>query len=148
MAGPVDSPFNPRQLKDISVITDPTGASKEFRKCTQSFQFVPAVSVSTVTGGTPDAVYSDLTPATWTLVWKVLQDAETLLSLTDWLWLNQGTVHEVYFAPYGGTGWGAKIIVPAPPLGGDMNTWLSDTVTAAVRGKPYRIADDTTTPQQ
>lgn len=144
----VEAPLNPRQLKDISVIFDKSTNGREFRKAVQSFQFVPSSSVSVVTGGTPDAVYTDQSAVSWTLNVKFIQDSETLGALTDWLFSQYGTVHHVDFVPYGGTGWGADIVVPAGPIGGDMNTWLSDTVTFAVRGKPARTVDDPATPQQ
>jgi hypothetical protein len=144
----LDAAFKPRQLKDISVIFDKSNNGPEFRKCIQSFQFVPSVSVVSTTGGTPDAVYTDVSPATWQLQIKFLQDAESVGALTDYLILNAGKVKHVDFVPYGGTGWGADVVLPAPPIGGDMNAWLADTVTCGVRGVPARTVDDVATPQQ
>lgn len=144
----LDAAFKPRQLKDISVIFDKANNGPEFRKAVQSFVFQPQQSVSTTTGGTPDAVYTDLSAPTWQLSVKFLQDAETTGSMTDYLLANAGAIKHVDFVPYGGTGWGADIVLPAPPIGGDMNAWLADTVTCGVRGKPTRTTDDPATPQQ
>lgn len=144
----VDAPFNPRQLKLISVIVDKDTNGADFRNCVQSFQLTPQQTVSSTTGGTPSAVYTDLSPAVWQAQVKFLQDAETLLAFTDWLIAHAGEVHTIDFVPYGGTGWRITCIVPAAPIGGDMNSWLADTVTFAVRGKPSRTVDDVATPQQ
>lgn len=145
----LDAALKPRQLKDISVIFDKTANGPEFRKAVQSFQFQPqGQSVSTVTGGTPDATWTDIGPVSWALAVKFIQDAETVASMTDYLITNAGTVKRVDFVPYGGTGWTAQVVLPAPPIGGDMNAWLSDTITCAVRGVPTRTTDDVSTPQQ
>lgn len=144
-----DAALNPRQLKNISVIFDKAASGPEFRKAVQFFQFQPqGQAVSTVTGGTPTAVWTDIGPASWQLSVKFIQDAETVGAMTDYLLLNAGTVKHVDFVPYGGTGWGADVILPAPPIGGDMNAWLADTITCAVRGVPTRTTDDVATPQQ
>lgn len=145
----VKAPQNTRQLKNILVIIDAaSGGSTAFQGCTQSFQFQPQTTTSSTLGGTPDDVWTDTTVTGWQLNWKFLQDAETLGSLTDYLYQHGGEVHQVDFVPYGGTGWTAKVILPAPPIGGDLNAWLADTITCGVRGKPTRIVDDPNTPQQ
>lgn len=144
----LDAALKPRQLKDISVIFDKAASGPEFRKAVQSFQFTPTVATSYTQGGTPDALWSDTTVTGWNLSIKFLQDAETVGSMTDYLLLNAGTVKHVDFVPYGGTGWGADVVLPAPPIGGDVGAWLADTVTCAVRGKPTRTTDDPATPQQ
>lgn len=144
----LDAALKPRQLKDISVIFDKANNGPEFRKAVQSFQFSPTVATSSTTGGTPDAVWSDSVVTGWNCSVKFLQDAETAGSMTDYLFTNAGTVKHVDFVPYGGTGWGADVVIPAPPIGGDVAAWLADTVTMAVRGKPARTTDDPTTPQQ
>lgn len=144
----LDAGLKPRQLKDISVIFDKANNGPEFRKAVQSFQFQPSVSSSSTQGGTPDALWSDTVVTGWTLSIKFLQDAETVGAMTDYLFLNAGTVKHVDFVPYGGTGWGADVVLPAPPIGGDVGAWLADTVACAVRGKPARTVDDVATPQQ
>lgn len=136
---------NTRKLKNISVVID---ATTEYAGCTQSFQFVPQTTTDSTQGGTPSSIWTDTTITGWQLQWKFLQDSETLQSLTDYLYLHAGEAHDVAFVPYGGTGWTAKVVLPAPPIGGDMNAWLADTITCGVRGKPTRIADDATTQQQ
>lgn len=143
------APQKTRQLKNISVVIDPASSgATQFASCTQSFQFVPQTTTSSTQGGTPDAVFTDTTITGWQLQWKFLQDAETIGALTDYLFLHAGEAHDVAFVPYGGTGWTGKVILPAPPIGGDVNAWLADTITCGVIGKPSRIADDVSTPQQ
>lgn len=144
----LDGGLKPRLLKDISVIFDKANNGPEFRRAVQSFQFVPSVAQSSTQGGTPDAIWSDLVVTGWTAVVKFLQDAETVGAMTDYLFLNAGKVKSVDFVPYGGTGWSASCVLPAPPIGGDVGAWLADTVTMAVRGTPARTADDVATPQQ
>lgn len=143
-----ESTNKPRQIKDVSIIFDPTGANVEFRKVLQSFQFVPQTQTSSTQGGTPDAIFTDTVLTGYQLQMKFLQDSESLGSLTDYLHQNKGTRKTVNFVPYGGTGWQATIVVPPAPIGGDFQSWISDTVTAGVIGVPTRIADDTTTTQQ
>jgi hypothetical protein len=144
----VDATLKPRQLKDISFIIDKLNNGAEYRKAVQSFVFTPTLATSSTQGGTPDAIWSDTVVTGWTLSVKFLQDAESLGSLTDYLFVNKGVVRRVDFVPYGGTGWAADVVLPAPPIGGDIAAWLADTVTMAVRGAPYRTTDDVTTPQQ
>jgi hypothetical protein len=110
----LDGALKPRQLKDISVIFDKTNNGPEFRKAVQSFQFQPQQSVSSVVGGTPDAVWTDISTATWQLSVKFLQDAETVGAMTDWLFNNAGLTKRVDFVPYGGTGWTAQVVIPVP----------------------------------
>lgn len=140
MAAPTEPTFAPKQMHNISVVIDPDQpAPLEFRKATQSFQFVPAQSVTTTTGGTPDAVFTDVSPATWTLSWKLLQDIEASGSLQNWLIAHAGEQHKIHFTPFGGRSVEATILIAAVPIGGDMNAWLDGTATCGVLGAPVYV---------
>lgn len=143
MANVTIAPQQTRQMHSVSVVID---GGIEFKRATQSFQFVPQTTTSSVQGGTPEDVFTDTTVTGWQLQWKFLQDSTSngidpaVGALTDYLYDHAGEGHHVDFYPYkGGTGWGADIILPAPPIGGDLNAWLADTVTCGVQGKPTRM---------
>lgn len=128
--------FAPKQMHNISVVIDAAGANVEFRSAIQSFSFTPSSTVSTTTGGTPNAVFTDVSPATWTCVIKFLQDIEKSGSLQNYMIANAGQRKTVDFIPTGGAKVSATLVLTAPPIGGDMNTWLDASVTCGVVGVP------------
>lgn len=129
--------FEARFLDEISVIFDPEGENLEFRACVQSFQFVPASSVSTTVGGTRSSVWTAVGATTWTLQVKFLQDFDNVDSLQNYLLEHDGEAKNVRFVPSGGRAVAGLVQLVSPPIGGDIGSWLDATQTFGVKGKPF-----------
>jgi hypothetical protein len=131
--------FEARYLDQISCAFYPDAQTLdgvEFRDAVQSFQFVPSSSVATVVGGTRSAVFTASSAATWTLQVKFLQDMENADSLLNYLLAHAGEKRFVRFIPNGGKNAFATVILTAPPIGGDIGSWLDATLTMGVKGAP------------
>lgn len=137
-------PVAPTMLKNISVVVTQNGVddtdSNEYADAMSSFQFVPAQAVSTWRGGTPTAVFTDISAPTWTCVIKLAQDWHTGNSFANWLLSKSGTTQKVIFKPHGNVtsaaAFAANIIVAVPPIGGDIDAWLEAGITCGVQGAP------------
>lgn len=107
-----------------------------------SAQFVPSTSVVTWQGLTPAAAFSDTTTPSWTCVLNYAQDWETTNSLAQYLLANQNTEKVAVFKPRGATTgkpvFTATLLIAPGPIGGDVNTVQTGTVTLGVKGAPVK----------
>ena len=129
-------PVAPFVLKDMlfSVELD------NYEKHVSSVAFTPSTSTLTWQGGTPDATFTDTTAPTWVCALNLAQDWTTETSLARYLFDNAGQEKAVTFSPLGdGAGlptFAATLILAPPPIGGDVNTYQTATVSCGVKGAP------------
>ncbi len=101
--------------------------------------FQPSSSIQTWKGGTPEAVFSDATNATYTCQVVYAQDWETPESLSLYLMNHEGeTIEGVEFHPLGPTGpsFLADLIIVPGAIGGAIDAYGTATVQLGVQGKP------------
>lgn len=127
----------PRVLKNIGVRIN----GDDYANAIASMKFIPSASIQTWKGGTPDAVFTDVTSATWVCEIKYAQDFESATSLAIYFLQHQGETEEVLFYPYGFTdgapNFSAHLIYAPGEIGGDIDAWLESTVQHAVSGTPF-----------
>jgi hypothetical protein len=95
--------------------------------------FVPAATVTTWVGGSPDASLSSTTASTWTVTMAVLQDWENAGSLSNFLLANEGLVAELTYQPHAGGVFEvlSEITIVAPTIGGPVNAYNESAMTFA-----------------
>jgi hypothetical protein len=137
----------PRVFKNfvVRIADDPdtatATAADDYAPAVASCKFVPSSSSSTWKGGTEDSVFSDVTKATWTLQMRVGQDFENATSLLHFLFAHEGDTLALDFIPVdGGDTISAKVIIAAPELGGDIDSWGETSITHGVNGRPTLTA--------
>lgn len=87
-------------------------------------------------GGTPDAKFAHRTKSDWTCAMRVAQD-DTAGSLHSYLLANEGETVPAAFTPIsGGTTYYCDLVLAAPAIGGDIDTFGEATVTHTIVGKP------------
>lgn len=106
-----------------------------------SVVFTPSAQVTTWKGLTPPAVFSFGSNATWTLDLELAQDWADSLTLSRYLFENEGTEVDVTFEPVaGGTDVTATVIITPGAIGGTVDAVATSTVTLGVKGKPILAA--------
>jgi hypothetical protein len=124
-------------MKNISVQI----GSDNYEAAISTLKFTPATTIQTWKGGTPAAVYTDVTTPTWTCAMTLAQDYAAATSLANYLLENVGESVTCIFKPsVPGTGTQAivtaTLILAAPEIGGDIDAWMSTAITHAVSGAP------------
>lgn len=128
----------PFVLKDavFSVGTD------DYEAHVSSVQFVPTVQTVTWQSLTPAGSFTDTTSPSWVCTIAYAQDWKTLNSLAQYLLTNAGLKKTVTFKPQGSTTgspvFTADVMIAPGPIGGDVNTVQSATVTLGVVGTPAK----------
>jgi hypothetical protein len=122
-----------------------TVATDNYEKHVSGVKIIPNVTPVTWQGLTPDAAFSDAGSPTWTLTLDYAQDWTTANSLAAYLLANAGQQKVIVFKPLGATAGGpiftvTAIIVPGP-VGGDVNTVQTGTVTMGIIGQPAKTAN-------
>lgn len=109
----------------------------DYAPAVASCKFTPSSSVQTWKGGTPDAVFTDVSSPTYTCTMKLAQDWVTPTSLSNYLHTHAGETVAATFVPVdGGATITATLVLAAPEIGGDIDAWGETTVQHAVQGKP------------
>lgn len=113
-------------------------AGDNYEKHVSNVTLTPAASVVTWKGAAPDATFSDVTAATWTLTLEFAQDWETTDSLSQYLFENEGLLIEgLEFSPLGaGPKFTVDAVVTPGQIGGAIDAYGSASVTMGVVGKP------------
>lgn len=113
----------------------------DFAPAIASCAIVPAQDTSTWKGGTPDAVFTDVSSPTWTCAMRIAQDSLNADSLFLYLLEHAGeTIEGVRFTPIaGGRTWELDLTLAAPQIGGDIDAWAEATMTHAVQGRPRLV---------
>lgn len=129
---------NPIVLKDVLV---QIGADN-FEKQVSSVTLTPSASPVVFKGMSPGASYSDMPMADWVAGINYAQDHETVGSLSDYLFLNEGSQVTMIFKPKSGSGPSYQAVVTLTPgaIGGAGNAVAEGSVTLPVTGKPIKIA--------
>lgn len=106
-----------------------------------SAQLTPSSGTVEWRGGTPEAVLTDTTAATWTFVLAVLQDY-TAGSLFRYLLEHEGETATVTFKPNADDDFTEyfQATIAAPAVGGAVNQYNESQVTLGVQGKPSTTA--------
>lgn len=126
--------INPRVLKDCIV---KFGATNEHQEEITSVTVTPSTSIVTETAVAPGSVYTDQTPATYTLDLEFLQDWETADSLANYLWANEGDNETLIFEPIaGGQTLTATVILTPGSIGGPGGAFPKSSVSLGISGKP------------
>lgn len=114
-------------------------AADNYEKHTSSVTLTPSSSIQTWKGGTPDAVFTDATTATWVADIAYAQDWETPDSLSIYLLNHEGEQVAMEFSPLGGaTGpkFTVDMIITPGAVGGPIDAFGNSTVQLGVQGRP------------
>lgn len=113
------------------------GTTDDHARHVASCAFVPSGGTETRwKGGTPDAKVAHRTLSDWTCQMRVAQDFSAT-GLAKYLFDNEGETVAVAFTPVaGGPSWYADLVIAAPQIGGDIDTYGEATITHTVVGKP------------
>lgn len=112
-----------------------------YEKHVSAVTFTPSASTVTWQGLSPDASFTDVTNATWTVAIEVVQDWEQVDSLCRYLFENEGEHVEATFKPRSGSGpsfTGTVIITPGA-IGGAVNAVATQSVTLGLEGRPVLV---------
>lgn len=104
---------------------------------------IPSASAQTWKGAAPDAMFTDMTIATWTVQLAYAQDWETDDSLALYLLENEGEEVEMVFSPTGsatGPKFTVDVIITPGQAGGAIDAFGTATVTLGVQGRPTYTA--------
>ena len=117
-------------------------AGDNYEKHVSGVTLTPTASMVTWKGAAPDAVFSDVTSATWSLTLDVAQDWETPDSLSQFLFENEGsTIEGLEFSPLGaGPKFTVDVVVTPGQIGGAIDAIGTQSVTLGVIGKPVFTA--------
>ena len=128
-------PVLPRVLKDCAFIVE----ADNYEAHVSTVRFDPSGSSQTWQGMTPTASFTDTSSATWAAALNYAQDWETPNSLARYLHDHEGETVTVKFQPKKGTGLPevtADLIIAPGPIGGDVNVYMTGSVTLGCSGKP------------
>lgn len=108
---------------------------------TSQVEIVPKVNVQTWRGGTPGALFSDITVDGWDYTIAYAQDFETTDSLSLFAHENAGEPIDVVFKPRSGTGPTVEVTIVMVPgkIGGTVGAFASGTLTGPCVGEPVIV---------
>ncbi len=136
--------IQPLVLKDfvLSIGTD------QFEKNVSNVTFTPSATVVTWQGGTPDASFTDTGRASWQAAITYAQDWDTVNSLSQYLYANEGATVPASFRPRNGVGpsFTANLVITPGAIGGAVNVVSEASVTLGVQGKPVLVPAAATIP--
>lgn len=113
-------------------------ATDSYEAAVTSVAFTASASVLTATAVAPGAVYTDVSPATWTCDITFLQDWSDAASLSNYLFAHEGETVSMTFQPRNGEGasFTADVVIVPGSVGGAVGTFAEATVQLGVVGKP------------
>ncbi|CAO1650545.1 Phage tail protein [Salinibacterium sp. NYA9b] len=113
----------------------------DFAAAVSSAMLTPSSSSVVFKGLKADAVFTDVTAATWTLALTFAQDWATAGSLSLYLFNNEGAVVDAVLKPQSGIGpsFAVEIVITPGAIGGAVDTTATATVTLGVQGKPTLV---------
>lgn len=124
-------------LKDVvlSFGTDPT--APDFARHVSQVEFTPSTSQVSWQGMSPDATVTDVTSATWVCALAYAQDWDSVESLSQYLYDNEGETVAATFEPKrGGRAWTADLVIVPGSIGGTVGAIAVGSVTLGVKGRP------------
>lgn len=118
-----------------------TIGTDSYEQHVSSVAFVPSQSSIEWKGGTPDAVFTDVSSPSWVCNVTAVQDWNTPDSLFNYLLDNEGAQATVTYKPdaAGTFGITSEITLVAPQIGGAVNAYNEATLSFGST-KPARIA--------
>lgn len=127
----------PIVLNDITLTID----AGEYEAHVSKAQLTPTTPVQTWRGMTPTAVRNVAGSSTWVLDLTYAQDETTAASLSQYLLSNAGQVKPVTLAPVkGGPTYTISALMVPGPIGGDVDTLGTGSVSLPCDGQPLRTA--------
>lgn len=130
----------PILLRDVVMDVKLVGAgtADSYQNHVSRVQITPSSTTVRWRGLAPAAKYAAQTAPDWSVELAYAQDWETANSLSAYLLANDGKEAEITFRPRGGVtpGWKVTVLLTAGPIGGDVDTVASGTVTMGVNGVP------------
>jgi hypothetical protein len=113
----------------------------DFAAAISSAMLTPSASTVVFKGLKNDAVFTDVTSATWTLALTYAQDWVTAGSLSNYLFTNEGEIKDAVLKPQSGIGpsFSVEIIITPGAIGGAVDQTATATVTLGVQGKPVLV---------
>ena len=128
----------PVVLKDVVL----TVGTDSYEAHVSSVKFTPSTNTLSWKGLTPSAVFTDVTAPTWTCTITYAQDWVTTNSLANYLLTNAGQQKAVVFKPQGAAAgkpsFAATLTITPGDIGGDVDQWMTATVTLGVVGVPVK----------
>jgi hypothetical protein len=118
----------PLVLKDVLL----TVGDDNYEKHVSGVTFTPSSSTITWQGLSPDAKFTDVTAADWTVAVNYVQDWETEDSLSAYLFENEGETVSMTFTPSKGAGkktFTADVTITPGAIGGEVNAYATTSVT-------------------
>lgn len=117
----------PLVMKDVTAII---GGTNDFKKHLSSVVFTPTASQITWTGLGLNTL-TDTSIATWVVALTFAQDWETVDSLSQYLYENEGSTVAMEFHPKSGSGpsFTANVAITPGAIGGAVNAVAEATVT-------------------
>ena len=113
-----------------------------FEHAVSGFSLVPTQSTVTWQAIVPAGAFSDSTSPSWTCTVNYAQDWDTDGSLSQYLMDNAGQTKTVEFTPAnagaGSTTFTVDVIIAPGPIGGEVNTVQTGSVSMGVVGEPVR----------
>ena len=127
----------PIVLKDVVLEIE----DDDFAAACSSAVITPTSSAVVFKGLKPDAVFTDVTAATWALALTFAQDWVTAGSLSLYLFNNEGATVEGVLKPQSGVGpsFAVTIIITPGAIGGAVDQVATATVTLGVSGRPVLV---------
>jgi hypothetical protein len=113
----------------------------DFAAAVSSAVLTPSASTVVFKGLKNDAVFTDVTAATWTLALTYAQDWVTVGSLSSYLFNNEGAEVDGVLKPQSGVGpsFAVSIVITPGAIGGAVDQTATATVTLGVQGKPTLV---------
>ena len=118
---------SPLSLKDMVLLI----GTDSYEKHVSKVQLVPSVTKKTWRGGTPDAVFTDVSTATWECQIDYVQDWETASSLSQYLLDNEGLTKAAVFTPANGVGkqFAVNLVITPGAVGGTIGDYGTTSVS-------------------
>lgn len=128
---------SPLFLKDVIFSV----GSDSYEKHVSNVTFTPSTSPQTWRGLNPDATFTNVGSASWTVDIEYAQDWTTTNSLSAYLFANQGETKAVSFTPTNGVGpsFEVDVIIVAGAIGGAVDSYGAATVSLPVQGQPVLV---------
>lgn len=118
---------SPLVMRDVNLTI---GGLDDFSKHVDAVTFTPTAASITWTGLNKNT-HTDVATATWTVVLNYVQDWDTVGSLSNYLFENEGDTVALSFRPRNGVGpsFTVNAVITPGAIGGTVNTFATTSVT-------------------
>lgn len=124
-------------LKDCIIEID----DDDYAAAVSSAELTPSTSQVIFKGLKPDAVFTDVSAATWMLDLTYAQDWVTATSLSRYLFDNEGETKAAVIKPQSGIGpsFEVNVVITPGSIGGAVDAVAVATVSLGVSGRPVLV---------